>query len=573
MPSPAWRTWSRFVRISKPYFTSDSRRQALGLLAALFVLLLTTSGLNVGISYVGRYFMTALADRQAHQVYVFALMYLGIFAAAAAVGAFSRYFELLLGLRWREWLTQRIVRQYLASQAYFRVNAQTEVDNPDERISEDIRSFTSTALSFVIMTTNAVITVAAFAGVLWSITPWLVAAGVLYPLAGTALIVFMGRRLVALNNLQLKKEADFRFELVHVRTHAESVALVQSEQKAEARLGGRLDALIANYLAIIKILRNLAFIQGGYNYLDQLIPVLIVAPLYLRGEVEFGVVTQAAMVFSQIFNAFSLIAEKFQDLSAFAAVVGRVGALEEAIGEAAESTGQPIHVAEAEAPVAYQQVTLRGPKDDRLLVQDLSLEVPRGRRVLLTGPNGAGKSALCRATAGLWAKGNGRICRPVGQRVMFLPEQPYMAPGTLRDQFLPAARDGAVSDEQILDALRKVHLETLTRQVGGLNVEQDWETTLSLGERQLIAFARLLLAEPEFAFLDGAASALNEARRTEVYQLLARTGISYISVGDRQPSFLGSHDTLLELRSDGSWSAGPINPRQDGTIKGAGVDG
>ena len=177
----------------------------------------------------------------------------------------------------------------------------------------------------MIMTTNAAITVAAFVGVLWSITPWLVAAGVLYPLMGTALIVFMGRRLVALNHLQLKKEADFRFELVHVRTHAESVALVQSEEKAETRLGERLDALIANYLSIIKILRNLAFVQGGYNYLDQLIPVLIVAPLYLRGEVEFGVVTQAAMVFSQIFNAFSLIAEKFQDLSAFAAVVGRVG--------------------------------------------------------------------------------------------------------------------------------------------------------------------------------------------------------------------------------------------------------
>ena len=134
MPSPVWRTWSRFVRISKPYFISaDSRRRALGLLAALFACLLATTGLNVGISYVGRYFMTALADRHTHQIYLFALMYLGVFAAAAAVGAFSRYFELLLGLRWREWLTQRMLRQYLSSQAYFRVNAHADVDNPDER--------------------------------------------------------------------------------------------------------------------------------------------------------------------------------------------------------------------------------------------------------------------------------------------------------------------------------------------------------------------------------------------------------------------------------------------------------
>ena len=565
MPSAAWRTWSRFVRISKPYFTSaDSRRRALGLLAALFVLLLTICGLNVGISYVGRFFMTALADRQTHQVYLFALMYLGIFAASAAVGAFSRYFELLLGLRWREWLTQRIMRQYLSSYAYFRVNAESEVDNPDERISEDVRSFTSTALSFVIMTTNAVITVVAFVGVLWSITPWLVAAGVLYPLFGTALIVFLGRQLVTLNHLQLKKEADFRFELVHVRTQAESVALVQSEQKAETRLRDRLDKLVANNLSIIKVLRNLAFVQGGYNYLDQLIPVLIVAPLYLRGEVEFGVITQSAMVFSQIFNAFSLIAEKFQDISAFAAVVGRVGALEEAITQAAEPARQPIQVADAaaEAPFACKQVTLRAPKDGRLLVNDLSLEVPRGRRILLTGPSGVGKSALFRAAAGLWAKGSGHIRRPAQRRMMFLPEQPCLAPGRLRDQFHTAAGESAASEEQVLEVLRKLHLETLVTQVGGLDAEQDWEKTLSMDKRQLIAFARLLLAEPEFAFLDNATSALNESRQEEVYQLLAGTRISYISVGDRQPSLLGSHDTLLELRLDGSWSAGPISPEK-----------
>jgi putative ATP-binding cassette transporter len=561
MTSAARRTWSRFVRVSKPYFTLERRGQALGLFAALFVLLLTLSGLNVAISYVNREFMTALADRHAHRVYLFALVYLGVFGASAAVGAFAKFFELLLGLRWREWLTERFIRQYLTSQAYFRLGAKTDVDNPDERIQEDLKTFTTTALSFLVMLTNSVITIVAFIGVLWSITPWLVAAGVFYPLFGTALIVFLGRRLVALNNLQLKKEADFRFELVHVRTHADSVALVQSESKEETRLRGRLGAVVANYRLIISVLRNLEFVRGGYNYLDQLIPVLIVAPLYMRGEIEFGVVTQAAMVFAQIFNAFSLIAEKFQDLSTFAAVITRVGVLEEAIAEVEEPSRQPIQVAEGEAPVAYQGVTLRAPKDDRLLVQDLSLEVPRGRRVLLTGPDPAGTSAVFRAAAGLWAKGSGRICRPARRRVMFLPEQPYLVPGTLRDQF-QAAPDGPPGDERILDVLRKVGLELLVRRLGGLDTEHKWETVLSLGERQLIAFARLLLAEPDFAFLDDAASALSESRRAEVYRLLADTGISYISVGERRPSLLGSHDTILELRPDGTWSAGPIDAEQ-----------
>jgi putative ATP-binding cassette transporter len=565
MTSAPRRAWSRFVRVSKPYFTSDSRRHALGLLAALFAFLLTVAGLNVAISYVGRDFITALAGRDSRGVWVYAAYYLGVFAASAVAGAFARFFELLLGLRWREWLTQRFLRQYLSGQAYFRLGTHTGIDNPDERISEDIRTFTSTALSFLVMTTNSVITVVAFVGVLWSITPWLVAAGVLYPLVGTCLIVVLGRRLVALNNLQLKKEADFRFELVRVRTHADSVALAQSESKEEARLGGRLGALVDNYRSIITVLRNLAVVQGGYNYLDQLIPVLIVAPLYMHNEVEFGVVTQAAMAFSQIFNAFSLIAEKFQDLSTFAAVVGRVGALEEALAEASDQSRRPIRVAEAEAPVAYQGVTLKGPEDDRLLVNGLTLEVPRGRRVLLTGPDHTGQRALVRAAAGLWAKGSGSISRPARQRVMFLPERPYMVPGTLRDQFPTATPGQAPADERIRDVLRKVGLGWLAEGAGGLDAEHDWTTILSLGEQQLIAFARLLLAEPDFAFLDNAASALSEARRAEVYRLLAGTGISYISVGEPQAGVMGCHDTLVELRPDGSWSAGPIHREQGNT--------
>jgi putative ATP-binding cassette transporter len=562
MTSVSGHAWSRFWRVSKPYFTSDARWTALGLLAALFALLLTISGLNVAISYVGRDFMSALAGRQTHRVYTFALIYLGVFAAAAVAGAFSRFCELLLGLRWREWLTRRFIREYLAGQAYFHLNKKAEVDNPDERISEDLRTFTTTALSFLIMATNSVVTVVAFVGVLWSITIWLLVAAVVYPLLGTALIIFLGRRLVTLNHFQLKKEADFRFELVRVRTHSDAVALARSESKEESRLGERLGALVANYRSIITVLRNLALARGGYNYLDQLIPVLIVAPLYLRGEVEFGVVTQAAMAFSQIFNAFSLIAEKYQDLSNFAAVIGRVGALEEATAEAADPSRRPIRLAEAEAPVAYQQVTLKAPKDDRPLVHDLSLEVPRGRRVLVTGPNRAATSAVVRAAAGLWAKGGGQIRRPARKRVLFLPEQPYLVPGTLRDQLLLGVPEGAVSDERILGVLRGVRLDALVEHLGGLDAEHDWRAVLSLAEQQLIAFARLLLAEPDFAFLDSAASALTEPRRAEVYRVLVSKGIGYVSVGDRQPSLLATHDTLLELRPDGSWSVTPINAEQ-----------
>jgi putative ATP-binding cassette transporter len=263
------------------------------------------------------------------------------------------------------------------------------------------------------------------------------------------------------------------------------------------------------------------------------------------------------MAFSQIFNAFSLIAEKFQDLSTFAAVIGRVSSLDEAIAASAEPSRRPLQVVEADAPLAYQQLTLRAPKDDRVLVQDMSLEVPRGRRVLVTGPNEASQRALFRATAGLWDQGKGRIVHPPPKRVLFLPERPYLVAGTLRDQFRTARR-GELTDERILEVLRAVALELLVQEVGGLDVEYDWARILSLREQQLLTFARLLLVEPEFAFLDRALSAVSEAQQAALYELLARTGIAYVSVGECPPNVRGCHDTQLELRADGSWTAGPI---------------
>jgi putative ATP-binding cassette transporter len=549
--------WSRFMRVAKPYFISDDRRAARLLVAALVGLLLAISGLNVVNSYVGRDFMTALADRRPHQVLTFALAYLAVFAASTVVGGLQRYTELVLGLRWRAWLTGYFLDRWMARHAYHWLNVRSGVDNPDQRISEDVNTFSTNTLSFLIMVLNSVITILAFSGVLWSITPWLFAAAVVYPLVGTGLTVLVGRRLVWLNNLQLKKEADFRFALVHVREHAESIAQVQAESREGACLRDRLGKLVENYRKIIRILRNLKFFTGGYNYLTQLIPVLIVAPLYLRGEIEFGVVTQSAMAFSQVFNAFSLIVEQFQSLSTFAAVIGRLGSLQEAIVESAEPARRGVQVAEQDDHLAYDDVTLLAPRGKAPLVRDLSLEVPRGRRILVTGPNTGGKTALVRAAAGLWDKGSGRIVRPRAGHVLFLPQHPYTAPGTLRDQFLAAAPPGGLTDQRILEVLHEVGLGPVVGRVGGLGARYEWTRVLSLGEQQLVALARLLLCQPAYAFLDRAASALDEPHRARLYQLLAHTAITYVSVGDRQPGLAAYHDVLLELDEDGSWRTEP----------------
>jgi putative ATP-binding cassette transporter len=556
-------TWSRFLRVVPLYFVSEARGVAFRLLGLLILVLLALTGLNVINSYVGRDFMSAIAERRTHDVYWLALIYLGVFAASTIAGALELLVEQTLGLRWRNWLTEYLLGRYLTSHTFFRLNARTDVDNPDQRMAEDVRTFTTTTLSLFVMAANSTITVVAFAGVLWSISGWLFLAAMVYPLVGTLLIIFVGRRLAGLNNLQLRKEADFRFALAHVRSHAEPIALTQAEGKEMGRLQSRLAALIANYRSIIGVLFRLKFFTGGYNFLTQLIPVLIVAPMYLRGQVEFGVITQAAMAFSQVFGAFSLIVEEFQVLSQLAAVIDRLGALREALVKSAEPAHPAIHLVQQAGRMAFRRLTLLTRGGERELVHELTLEMPRGRRVLVTGPNTAAKHALFRAAAGLWDKGSGQIVRPAGNDVLFLPEVPYVVPGKLVDQFYPVAGGTHPSDERIHEVLRAVHLDALVRRVGGLDAEQDWPTVLSLGEQQLIALARLLMLEPEFALLDRAASAQSEPVRQALYKRLEKTAITFLSIGDDW--FLPeAHEVRLNLELDGSWQVGPIRGDEQG---------
>ncbi len=565
--------WSRLAEVGRPFFQSEARRWAWPALALIVVLLLTVNALNVLNSYVGNGVMSSLADRQEGQFYALAVLLIGVFSASTVVETLARYVEQRLGLFWRDWLTRRFLDRYLAGRAYHRLADHPNVDNPDQRISEDVRTFTASSLSFVILIFNAVVTFAAFAGVLWSITPWLFFAAVVYATIGSFGAILIGRRLVSLNNQQLKKEADFRYALGRVREHGGAVAQLGGEGGEKSRLTGRLDSLVDNFRSIIRVSRNLMFFTVAYDYMPQIIPVMLVAPLYIRRVVELGTATQAAMAFSQLLGAFSLIVRQFQDLSAYAAVAGRLGVLWEATAPevvavpaaaAKSATAEPAAAHEpAAAPalevapdahrVAYEGVTLRTPHEGRLLVQDLTLEEPEGKRLLITGPTGAGKTALLLATAGLWHGGEGRIIRP--DRVMFVPQHPYTAAGRLRD-VLKYGLEGDISDDRLWSALKEVGLDDVTEQQGGLDAERDWTHILSWGEQRALAVARLLLAAPQFAFLDDTAEAMETHRLSQLYEALARSGVTYASVGVH-PALFAFHDLRLELQGGGGWRVAP----------------
>jgi putative ATP-binding cassette transporter len=546
-------TWVRFAGAVRDFATCEIGWRARGLFGLLIALLIAFNALNVLNSYVSRDFMTAIANRDTVQFARLAVVYVGVFALSTVVGAFYAFSEQRLALLWREWLTRQLLGAYLRRRTYYRLSAANVLTNPDERITEDVKVFTTTTLSFVLLLSNATVTVVAFSGVLWSISRTLFGVAFLYAAIGSLLTVLFGRPLIWLNYSQLDREADFRANLLHVQANAESIALGHREEHLGARLSRRLDDLTANMRRLIAVNRNLAFFTSGYNYLIQIIPILIVAPLFMRGDVEFGVITQSAIAFSTLLGALSLVVTQFQSISSFAAVIARIGSLADALDGARPTDTAGIDVREEADRVAYEQLTLRSPQNDRVLVKDLSISIPSGTTALITGPNGAAKAALFRATAGMWQHGNGRIVRPGLDAMLFVPERPYLAAGTLRDVLLPTGRRERAGNEQITTVLRALNLEQLLERVGGLDVERDWDDALSLGEQQLLAIARVVLAAPVFVFLERPYATLGADHADRVLHLLGERSITYVTLGDggERPD---DHKAVLELTDDGGWT-------------------
>ena len=405
-------TVAQFIRSVRNFASSEVGRRAKLMFAGLVALYCGVNGLNVVNSYVGRNFMTAIQQRDMAEFVRQALFYICVFAASTVVAVIARFLEERLGLLWRENLTRRTVQRYLANGTYYRLDASGGLANPDQRIAEDIRAFTVTTLSFVLMALNSGLTILAFSGVLWTISPLLFAVAVLYAAAGSFVTIVLGRPLIRLNYDQLDREASFRSGLIHVREHAESIMLARQEGRQMNELLRRLDELVANFRRITSINRNVGFFTTGYNWMIQIIPALIIAPAFIDGKVEFGVITQSAMAFSSVVAAFSLIVTQFQSLSSFAAVIARLSSLVHAVDTFQANQESAIEIVEVEAPLAYEALTLLSSADGKPLLKELSISIPFGTRTLLTGSNQAAGVALFRATAGLPTAGSGRIIRP-----------------------------------------------------------------------------------------------------------------------------------------------------------------
>jgi putative ATP-binding cassette transporter len=522
----------RLVRLAGLFVRSPVFPAAAGVFALLMVLLASQTFITLRNNKILSDIFTAIDNQDAAAYSSLALFYLGFYVLLTGVDVTFRFFEERLSLLLRRGLTQHLIDRYLGGRSYLRLLDRPEVDNPDQRISEDVRTLTGNALSFLLIVVRAVVYLIAFSAVLKGITPRLVWAALAYSVAGSVVTLLIGKRLVRLNINQIHKEANLRFELVRTRENAQAIALEREEGRQRPRLLDKLADVIANYRLIITRNAFLGLATTGFNYLIFVIPILIVAPLILAGQMPLGKLAQSVDAFRYVVNAFAVLITEFPRLTLLTAVIARLGELVTAMAVPPKRNG--LVVEEDGDVLAVESLALTDPGDGHRYFAGMSFEVVPGEHLLIVGRPGSGKSELALALAGLWPAGFGKITRPPLDRIAFVPPEPYLTPGSLRHVLAPDPASGCVTDEGLHEALGAVGLEAIAERVGGLETERDWNAHLSLNERQALALARLLVMPPKFAVLDEVVTALDAETRESFYQRLVRAGVTIITLAPRR---------------------------------------
>ncbi len=554
--------------LARPYWSSEDRWKARGLLAVVVALNLSLVGMTVLLTYWQRAFYNALEAKDWDAFIALLFTWhrtedeglLPSFAIVAVlyilIAVYQLYLRQALQIRWRRWLTEVYLNQWLGERAYYRMALTDPVtDNPDQRIAEDARMFVDDTLSLGLGLMNSVVTLASFVIVLWSLSGPLTVFGVdipgymvwvalVYALAGTLLAHLIGKPLIALNFTQQKVEADFRYALVRFRENVEGVALHGGEEDEKRGLTQRFRALMENWWSIMTATKRLTFFTAGYTQVAVVFPIVVAAPAYFAGRMPLGGLIQTSSAFGEVQGALSWFVNNYASLTEWRATVERLTGFTRAVAAAKIADGGPA-VAKGEAPgLALKGVTLSLP-DGRVLLDHGEATIAPGDSVVITGASGSGKSTLFRAIAGIWPFGSGRITLPAQGRSLFLPQRPYIPLGNLKRAVCYPEHEAAFSDETVAAALEAAELGHL---VPRLHETEVWDRRLSGGEQQRLALARALLLKPDWLFLDEATASLDPAGEERLYAKLKEMlpGTALISIAHR-PAVARFHDRALRV--------------------------
>lgn len=495
--------------------------------------------------------MTALSEQHG-QLFWHALA--SVFLAGFAgylLSISGNYVLQLLKLRWRERLSKHFIEIYLNNSSFYKLDTEL-IDNPDERITVDVQAFTDEFLVLFNIVISSTMSLFAQFVILWKIFPWLIPVVI-----GSAGISTIGTMLIGkhlslkdLNFHQKRKEADFRYRLIRLKTYAEESSMYFAELIEKTLLLDRLAAFISNNLHLLKNNALYGLWKGFYERSTLLLPTAILAPAVLSGKLKLGDLTQADTAYALAHSGFSVIILLYDKFAALEAMVERLGALQEELSKIQGFPDQEINLVSGDS-IKAEGLTLYAANTENVLVKNLSFTLERGESLAIIGKAGTGKSSILRAFSGIWSKGSGTITRP--DNLMILPQQTYMRAGSFRDEICFPSLSSRFDDEELLCVLESIQLRTMIDSFGGLDATKRWEDILSPGQQQLLSIGRVLLNKPEFIFLDEATSALDERNTELVYTLIKGLGCTIISVVHDEKA-LAHHQSVLELKGDTSWA-------------------
>jgi putative ATP-binding cassette transporter len=570
-----WRTEVRSLastiatiwRLAVPYFRSEDRWPGRFLLAALIAIELALVAIQVLLNQWYNRFYNTLQDHN-WDGFVSAVLYFCVLAAIFTVLAvYQLYLNQWLQIRWRQWMTRAYLRDWLDAANHYRMQLLGEAaDNPDQRIADDLQAFVQQTLSIGIGFLNSVVSLGSFVVILWvlsagapftvfgrsfDIPGYLVWASLVYAILGTILTHVIGWRLIPLNFLQQRYEADFRFNLVRARENAEQIAALSGEGAEREGLLNRFGTLAGNWYALMRRQKQLTFFTQSYSQAAVIFPYIMVSPAYFAGAMQLGGMMQTGSAFNSVQTALSYFITSYRSIAEWRAVVERLDGFQAAIaaGRAAAAASPSVERVSESGALAFAADRLHvALPDGAPIVAADHVTVPPGDRLLLTGPSGSGKSTLFRAIAGIWPFGSGRVTIPADARVMLLPQRPYFPVATLATAVSYPAAAGAFSDAAIADALRAAGLPEFA---GRLNEEAHWNRILSLGQQQRLAIVRALLHQPDFLFLDEATASLDEPAEAALYRLLHERlrNTAIVSIGHRS-TLHAFHRRRVELVAD-----------------------